>query len=107
VPQPIQWEVDRTPRSEARSADMARLVALICRRSVRAFVARRSGADRQFWRWRVARMNHDSPGTREHEQRRSAWMLVGVFVGVCLEQMLCLGNCEERVRGLRWVPQEQ
>jgi hypothetical protein len=30
-------------------ADMARLPALICRRSARAFGARRSGADRQIW----------------------------------------------------------
>jgi hypothetical protein len=37
----------------------------------------------------------------------SAWMLVGVLVGVYLEQILCLGNCEEPVRGLRWVPQDQ
>jgi hypothetical protein len=29
-------------------ADMARLAALICRRSVRAFGARKSGADRQL-----------------------------------------------------------
>jgi hypothetical protein len=35
-------------RDERICADMARLAALVCRRSVRAFGARRSGADRQI-----------------------------------------------------------
>jgi hypothetical protein len=35
-------------RHERICADMARLAALICRRSVRAFGALRSGADRQI-----------------------------------------------------------
>jgi hypothetical protein len=34
-------------------------------------------------------------------------MLIRVVVSVCLEQILCLGDCEEPVGCLRRVPQDQ
>jgi hypothetical protein len=37
----------------------------------------------------------------------SGRMLIRVVVCVCLEQVLCLCDCEESVRRFRWVPQDQ